>query len=722
MTGEVPLKIPQAGTGVRSGSRWWPLVAAAGYLGVALALLWPLPLRLSRDMAGEPFGDPILNAWILGWGADRLAAGLQGFWNAPIFYPYSDTLAWSEHLLGITVFVAPVYWLTQNVVLTHNVAMVGSIVLAGVGVYLLVIELTGSRWAGWIAGLAFACLPYRSAHITHLQILFAGWMPVALYGLHRFVRDGSRRGLICLAGGYVATALSNGYYLFYFSPALIIAAAWLLIRQARQGERLRSRLVGLTIAACLVVAAIMPVAAAYLRVRDTLGFSRQRNDMIHFAARPVDYLKVSRATVWHGVLPEADGERELFPGLTLTALAIAGTVAGRRRSDVRLYATIAVVAFVMTLGPTPEVAGHEFSTGPYDWFRLLPGVGGLRVPARFVMVMYLAMTVLAGFAVALAGRTASRRLQIAGAAVLCAALFVEGRPTVAMTPTTRPLSRAETAYRWLQQQPRGAMLELPVGRTAQAARYLPGTLVHGNRTVNGYSGYASRLADFFGGPPTLEPSHAASLVDGARAVGVRYLLVHQHDYPDRLFGAQLIDALRALGAERVEAFRLLDTTAILTLRPDATVAIPPADPPLTADRCTAHGFPNAANMERALDANVDTRWVSGGRQQGDEWLAIRCQAPRVVTSLTFEMARRSLGNYPRRLVVEASTDGESFRPVYEGSVVPLLARALATTTPGVAVTVPVEPGVFREVRLRQTARAERDSFWAVDEVRLNGRP
>jgi hypothetical protein len=94
----------------------------------------------------------------------------------------------------------------------------------------------------------------------------------------------------------------------------------------------------------------------------------------------------------------------------------------------------------------------------------------------------------------------------------------------------------------------------------------------------------------------------------------------------------------------------------------------------------------------------------------------------VLTGLAFEVARRSLSNYPRSLVVEVSIDGEQFQPVFAGSVLPLLAQALATSRPEVVVSVPVDPARFRVVRLRQTAKAERPSFWAIDEIRLHGRP
>ncbi len=43
----------------------------------------------------------------------------------PFFFPLKDTLALSEHLLGITVFTAPVVWLTGNAVLAYNLATLG---------------------------------------------------------------------------------------------------------------------------------------------------------------------------------------------------------------------------------------------------------------------------------------------------------------------------------------------------------------------------------------------------------------------------------------------------------------------------------------------------------------------------------------------------------------------------------------------------------------------
>ena len=48
--------------------------------------------------------------------------------------------------------------------------------------YLLARELTGRRDAAFLAGLIFAFSPMRALHVSHLQVLAWGWMPIALVG------------------------------------------------------------------------------------------------------------------------------------------------------------------------------------------------------------------------------------------------------------------------------------------------------------------------------------------------------------------------------------------------------------------------------------------------------------------------------------------------------------------------------------------------------------
>jgi hypothetical protein len=198
---------------------------AAGYTAVALLMTWPLALGLGRDVPGD-LGDALLNMWILAWGFDALPGLLTGslswtaFWNAPMFHPEPLALAMSEHLLAQVLQGAPVYWLTGNIVLTYNLLFLSTYILSALGTYLLGRDLTGDWRAGLISGLAFGFLPYRVAQISHLQVLSTQWMPLALWGLHRFIHHGSRRALAGGTASLVMLHWSCGYYVLFFAPCV----------------------------------------------------------------------------------------------------------------------------------------------------------------------------------------------------------------------------------------------------------------------------------------------------------------------------------------------------------------------------------------------------------------------------------------------------------------------------------------------------------------------
>src|SRR5438309_387738 len=131
----------------------------AALLAIAIAGTYPLIGHLGTHLPND-LGDPVLNAWILAWDASALARGGAHLWDAPNFFPYLHALAYSDHLLGIALFTAPLQWLSGNAVLVYNVAFIGAFVGAGAGMYLLARTLTGRRDAAFVgAVVVFALAP-----------------------------------------------------------------------------------------------------------------------------------------------------------------------------------------------------------------------------------------------------------------------------------------------------------------------------------------------------------------------------------------------------------------------------------------------------------------------------------------------------------------------------------------------------------------------------------
>ena len=312
--------------------------AAAAYLVLTLVATWPLVLGLGRDVAWD-LGDSVLVMWILSWDCEQFIRILGGeftrvwtFFDANIFYPAPLTLAYSDHLLAQAIQVFPIWAATNNPILAYNLLFISTFVLSGLGAYLLVRELTGSPVAGFVAGLLFAFAPYRLPQSSHLQVLSAQWMPLALYGFTRYVGSGRIRPLAGAAATLVLQNLSSGYHLLYFPPFAVAYVLWEVAR--RQRWRDRRMWLQLTGAAIVVACATAPFLLPYAAMRTLWNTLRPAAEVARFSADVYSYgTAFSDQPVWGGVLqaypkPEAD----LFPGLVPLVLAIVG-IAWRAHRD-----------------------------------------------------------------------------------------------------------------------------------------------------------------------------------------------------------------------------------------------------------------------------------------------------------------------------------------------------------------------------------------------------
>lgn len=715
-----------------------PLIVIGAFVALSIVATYPLIRHLGNTLPGD-LGDPLLGAWILGWDADRLKHALAGVWDAPILFPDRHTLAYAEHLLGIAFFVAPVIWATGNSIAGHNVAFLLSYVLAGGGMYLLARSLTGRRDAAFLAGVAFAFGPPRAAQLSHLQVLASGWMPIALWGLHRYLTRRSRRALVVFAVAFVLQSLSNGYFMYYLAIAAAVVALYELSRPQMAGQRAPA-LGGLAVAGAVILAALLPVAVAYLTVRRDTGFTRGYGDWTMFSADVKSYLSAGGANrLWAPVL-NFDGapERQLFPGLTvliLSALAIwpsrhpeisegmPHSAAASSRAP--LYAAIAAVFFLLSLGPEPAVWSHRlFKWGPYLWLTwIVPGFNAIRAPARLATGVYLALSVLAAFGFARVTTRSSPRLRLAVAATLGALIFIEGLaapiPLVAFDPRGRTADRP--VYRWLGRSAPGAVLELPIYEWAIAPTltYQYATLTHRHPIVNGYSGRGSAMQSFLGGlsSPLGELDRMDGALDLLQAIGIRYVVVHPDDYEDRGAGLQTLAAIRRLQSHLAEeqsfpggvAFRVADPPAV----PAAAAPGPRID--TQALRVTTSDAPD--RIARMVDGDQGTRWFIDRPQDGRFWIRVGFDRLRDVSRVVFDMDWRSIGDYPRDLMIEstASAGGDAVK-VYEGDVLGALGRSIAApgATPRIEIDLPAN--ATQTLLIRQTGRSRR--WWSIHELEL----
>ena len=163
-----------------------------------------------------------------------------------------------------------------------------------------------------------------------------------------------------------------------------------------------------------------------------------------------------------------------------------------------------------------------------------------------------------------------------------------------------------------------------------------------------------------------------------------------------------------------------EAAAIAELRPAAlptTLSVDPAWREVPSRTFTASASHNPDGLRNAFDGNRDTRWFTGERQRGREWIELRFRSSVDVARVRLEMDRRSNGDYPRGLVVEGSEDPSTRRSLFEGGILPLLGVSIAREprTPGIDLVLP--PNTTRVLRLRTTGET-RVWYWSVHEVRV----
>ncbi len=483
------------------------LAVAVLFAAVVTVITWPLALQ-PRTWLGAPFGpgDPFLNLWVLGWDLEVLTTAPADFFSgrvfdAPIFHPARQALAFSDHQLLQALLVWPVYWLTRNPVVAYNVVWLVSLWASGVTMWRYLREVTGHRAGALAGGLAFAFSAYRLSHVVHLQLQALYFLPLAALAVHRIVarrrlRDGAALGL-----WFGLTAVSSAYYAVIGGVGLAVLLAVLVAGagRSRLARLARPLVVAALVTACLVV----PVAVPYVQSQQREGFGRNLDEASRHAATAMAY---ASAPPWRPapLTPVAPSEElALHPGwgvLLLTALAAASLASRRRRPHV--WAWLAVVA-----------AGLVLSFGPDGWrtlyawcHRWLFGFHAVRAPARFGLLVTFGTAALAAYGAAWAWTRSSRWRAIA-----IAGLVLVGVEAVWWRLPVTPAPAIETPVnRWLRDADgAGAVAYLPMPPDREATPLMLDTLVHRRPIVNGYSGQRPAVAGAVEGALASFPSAEA---------------------------------------------------------------------------------------------------------------------------------------------------------------------------------------------------------------------
>ncbi|MEP0774245.1 MAG: discoidin domain-containing protein [Acidobacteriota bacterium] len=755
--------------------RTWRYWLTVGALFAALTLLatWPQVLRLG-DGVKDP-GDPVFNSWVLAWNAHKLERlEFADYFDANIFYPHRRTLAYSEHLFPQSLLAAPIIWATGNPVLAHNVILLMSFFTSALGMFALARRLTGATLPSLLAGVIFAFSPFTFDHLSHVQILAAGGIPLSLLFLDRFLEHRKSRDALLFAAVFTAQILANGYYALFLSLAVGFFLLIELPRRRLLGDGSSWR--GLVVAGVLVLAVAAPFFRQYVLMQQELALRREvmsKPTLASYLAAPTVNRLYGK---WSKPLRTPEGQ--LSPGVMALLLALAGAVTWARRggpasrAEKALTAAAAVAAssaaWVAVVGPLslrpllsvssslrPAILaalllaaaalvrsfrlpregdgrlgvygalgllafaltfGEE---GPY-WLlhRWVPGFDGIRAVSRVHVLTMLAIALLAAWGTrALLARARKRPTLIFTALLAVVALEYASVPL----PLVRVALDEEEhrLYRWVARATGegDALLELPLPRDRHEwwrleLRRMLASTTHWRPLVNGFSGLAPPL--YYELQRRWRERPLADNLADARALGVRYLVVHRRR-DGTPWGAGVALGRQLQTASGVRLVQLLPQAWVFEVQGSHPAHVlgrklSPATVPVR--HITASVHPGDAPL--ALDGKLGTRWSTGRSQRPGDSMTIELGKVQGVAGLRLHLGRSSR-DYPRGWLVEAAREGQ-WNVVGTDSFTGLpITFFLSPRDPFVDITFP--PTFADALRLTST-HGDPVYYWSIHEVEV----
>jgi hypothetical protein len=729
------------------------------YLALAFASFYP---QLARPGASVAYvGDALESVYIVAWNVHQAFRNPTHLFDANVLHPVPHSLAFTDHRLLPSLLVAPVIWATGNSVLAYNVGIVLACLLAAGGARRLAASLGADPVAAWTAGALYAFHTYQVHEASRLNVIFHGFVPLALGELVLYLKTGDRRrawttGLLTLLQG-----LSSNYHLLYAALLLGLALLGALVARPRLVAR---RLPGLLLPAAACGLLFLPLALPYLSVARTHAHERSLPQAMGLE----HYLSTTPTNLVYGAMGAPVRAQQRGPhfvgfvSLALAALAVVAWAAGRGRGEeapllpprvsVPAAAALALLFAAFSLGRNVVWLGHYLAPGPYRLLYHLPGFQLVRIPERLSLLAMLFVALLVARGLTLVSRRAPAAL-----ALLLAALVplehLSPRAEVERVPVGQ---RVPEVYRWLAAQDVGAVAEVPVrgeGLVREETLDMYFSTFHWKRIIHGYTAYPPLVTRLLRRLAAQFPAEVS--LQAFSRVGVDTVIVHWGREPGmdlhrqvpgrgeekerrfrrllRLAGLDLYERVPAAVAEgRIvpqqrfagEAAHLYDGTADEAYRilpsPRRPAAPAPQGQPLqnVGWRCRA----SREDATLAADGRMDTEWRLLDPLDGSESFEVEFAAPVDVSGLVLPLRWDTV--FPTRMRVEARDAGGGLVPVArfgEGEALALLDELMADPR-GAALRFRFDRSGVTGLRLSVEEGGTSFDGWSIPEIQVLSPP
>lgn len=433
----------------------WALVLA-GYLAGAVAITWPLLLRLGTDTLPGHAADQSQYMWNIDTFWMNVRDGQNPFFTTRVMFPIGANLMHTGFAPFVSLFAWP---FLGRLPLYLSLVTLVAFPAAALGACLVVRALTGRFTVAAVAGLLYGLGPFiiSFAEASHTyKVVAAALLPYGLVAAVRFIERGHMRALVALSAVTWALLFTD-YYLLVVHVVLTATVGIACVRPRHLLPAGLTLAVNLLLALALIHWVLPPLSPDDLSSGGPYFWSHANANLVDYlvprAANPV----LGRLAAYAADRP--NGDVDYFLGWGILALAVHGAWRERQRPMICALAAAGLFLLALSCGTAIRVGRLEIlhdQWTAWHWLAQLPTLAYLDLPRCFSIGPALAVAALAG--VELAAWRRARR------AIACAlALFVVEYGQLGMPLSSYPVP---PVYHRLAAAPDArTLLELPSGLT-----------------------------------------------------------------------------------------------------------------------------------------------------------------------------------------------------------------------------------------------------------------
>lgn len=327
------------------------LWVGAVYALIVGLMTFPDPLRLTARLIGDSVDNWIFywNNW---WLEKAIKEGHDWFETIYLFYPNQTTLVAHSNSFLSSLLALPLKYLVGPVAAYNLVFLVG-LWMGGMGMFLLMYEMTHRVSAALIAGFVFAFAPYHLTQLlSHPDLGSIHWWPFYALFLDRGIVGHRVRNAFC-AGLFAALTVWSGFQLaLLLGMWTILYVLWRFLQGIRSnGENDVSFLhllvlMGLTTAVALAFSAplVVPFARAWPSLKEAAATFAEstikQTDLLAYLLPPRRHPLVGPYVVDIYARFIANKVASPYLGYTVVGLALLSVVTRQRSAGFWCLATI----------------------------------------------------------------------------------------------------------------------------------------------------------------------------------------------------------------------------------------------------------------------------------------------------------------------------------------------------------------------------------------------